>query len=322
MANLTAISEMVAHTIDSRTKKIADNISNSNILFKQMASHGGSKTYSGGIEIIEEFSYQENKQVQAYRGNELLNTGSNDTMGGAKFQPKYYAVPVVMTGEERLTNSGPEALIDLVASRTRIAEQSLKNKQVRDAYSDGTAEGGRVLTGLAAALSLSPTTGVYGGVSRVDVPVWRNQAFNATASGGTATNKDNILSYFGAMWSKVANGVNTPDLIMVDGNYWRFFQDALNVNARFVTPELGRAGFMTLKYMDADVAMEHSDSGISVNTALFLNTEYFRLRAHADRNYVSLGKRSAVNQDADVQYLVWAGNLTCRGLKYQGIIQN
>lgn len=316
MANLTAVSEMVAHTLDSRTKKIADNISNSNVFFAQMAKRG-TKTYSGGPEILEEFSYAENKQVQRIRGAELLNTGSNEVIGAAKFQPKNYVVPVVMTGEEILANSGPEALISLVASRTSVAETSLRNVQVRDAYGDGTTDNGKGLTGLQAILSTSPQTGIYGGVNRGDLPVWRNKVLT-----GTPITSANILSKFSAMWQQVAVGANTPDLIMVDGNYWTAFQDALNANRQFVSPELGKAGFMVLKYLDADVAVEHSDSGIPANTAMFVNTEFLRLRPHAGRNYVSLGKRTATNQDAEVEFLAWTGNLTCRGLKYQGIIQN
>jgi hypothetical protein len=52
----------------------------------------------------------------------------------------------------------------------------------------------------------------------------------------------------------------------------------------------------------------------------FLNTKYLFLRPHSARDMVPLspGKRYAINQDAEVQILAWAGNLTCSGAQFQG----
>jgi len=51
-----------------------------------------------------------------------------------------------------------------------------------------------------------------------------------------------------------------------------------------------------------------------------LNTKYLFYRPHAQRDMVALspGKRYSVNQDAEVQILAWAGNLTASGLQFQG----
>ena len=51
-----------------------------------------------------------------------------------------------------------------------------------------------------------------------------------------------------------------------------------------------------------------------------LNTKYLKYRPHKDRNMVSLNpnKRYSVNQDAEVQIIAWAGNLTSSGLQFQG----
>ena len=52
----------------------------------------------------------------------------------------------------------------------------------------------------------------------------------------------------------------------------------------------------------------------------FLNTKYFRLRPHQDRNMVPLSPATAyaINQDAEVQILAFAGALTCSGAAFQG----
>ena len=65
-------------------------------------------------------------------------------------------------------------------------------------------------------------------------------------------------------------------------------------------------------------------TGTPAGTAYFLNTKYLHYRPHADRNMVSLSpnKRYSTNQDAEVQILGWAGNLTCSGRQYQGIFDS
>jgi hypothetical protein len=52
----------------------------------------------------------------------------------------------------------------------------------------------------------------------------------------------------------------------------------------------------------------------------FLNTKYLFYRPHSQRNMVPLApnKRYAINQDAEVQIIGWAGNLTSSGSQFQG----
>jgi len=82
---------------------------------------------------------------------------------------------------------------------------------------------------------------------------------------------------------------------------------------------------MTLKFMDSDVILDGgiyngTGSGCPEGTAFFLNTDYLHWRPYAGRNMVPLNpnRRYAVNQDAEVQILAWAGNLTTSGRHFQG----
>lgn len=73
--------------------------------------------------------------------------------------------------------------------------------------------------------------------------------------------------------------------------------------------------------MNADVVLDGGIGGKATATNMyFLNTDYLMLRPHKDRNMrpLSPGKRSSINQDAEVQILAWAGNLTCSGAQFQG----
>jgi orotate phosphoribosyltransferase-like protein len=107
----------------------------------------------------------------------------------------------------------------------------------------------------------------------------------------------------------------------MDNAYWAFFVASLQAQQRFSSAEAATRGFMALKYMDADVVLDGGiGGGMPVKTMYMLNTKYIFYRPHKDRNMVSLNpsKRYSVNQDAEVQILAWAGNLTMSGRQFQG----
>lgn len=64
----TAISDILATTIESRTKKIADNVTNNNALLMKLKQKGRIKTFSGGHKILQELSFAENSNQGWYSG--------------------------------------------------------------------------------------------------------------------------------------------------------------------------------------------------------------------------------------------------------------
>jgi len=83
---------------------------------------------------------------------------------------------------------------------------------------------------------------------------------------------------------------------------------------------------MSVKFMDADVVLDggiyngSNGTGAPTGTAYFLNSKYLHYRPHKDRNMVPLSpnRRYATNQDAEVQIIGWAGNMTCSGRQFHG----
>jgi hypothetical protein len=108
---------------------------------------------------------------------------------------------------------------------------------------------------------------------------------------------------------------------VVDTIMWNNYVIELQAQQRFTDPKTASFGFPTIKFMDADVVLDGGIGGFCPSkTAFFLNTKYLFLRPHSRRNMVPLSpnKRYAINQDAEVQILAWAGNLACSGAQFQG----
>jgi len=310
------ISDILATTIESRTKQIADNVTANNAILMKLEGKGKIKTFSGGSKIMQELSFAENTNGGWYSGYDILPVGVSDVISAAEYNIKQAAVPVVISGLEMLQNAGREKMIDLLDARLSVAESTLANLISGGLYSDGTGAGGKEIDGLDAAIPLNPATGTYGGINRVDWTFWRNQFVDAAAADPTT-----IQGLFNDLWVQQVRGSERPDLIMVDNIVWSTYTESLQAQQRFTSPETGNLGFPTLKYMDADVCLDGGIGGFCpAGTAFFLNTDYLHYRPHSNRNMVPLSpnRRYATNQDAEVQILAWAGNLTCSGAQFQG----
>jgi hypothetical protein len=313
------VTDIVATTLESRSGKIADNVSKNNALLAQLKKKGKIRTFSGGRLIYEEISFAENGNAGWYSGYDTLSVGAQDVISAAEFSIKQLAVPVVISGLEMLQNSGKEGVIDLLESRLAVAEATMANYISDGLYGDGTGSGSKEITGLDAAVPVDPTTGTYGGINRATATnvFWRS-ILNDT---GTAPVTTTFQAEMNETWAQLVRGANRPDLIIMDGANWAVYLATLQSIQRFTDASSANLGFPTVKYMDADVVLDGGIGGFATSaTAYFLNTNYLHFRPHKDRNMVPLspGKRSSVNQDAEVQILGWAGNLTCSGAKFQG----
>jgi hypothetical protein len=316
----TSVSDIIATTIQSRTRKIADNVTDNNALLKRLKMKGKQKPFSGGYQIMQELSFAENSNAGWYSGYDILPTGISDVISAATFNIKQCAVPVVISGLEMLQNAGKERMIDLMESRLSVAESTMANLISQGLYSDGTANGGKQIDGLNAAVPVAPTTGTYGSISRDDWTFWRSQISNQ--SGVTSST---IQGFWNTLWASCLRGSDSTDLIMCDNATWSLYVASLQAQQRFASPEVGDLGFASLKFMGADVIVDGGIGGqCPTGTAFFLNTDYIHFRPHSARNMVPLSpnRRYATNQDAEVQILAWAGNLTMSGSQFQGRFDN
>ena len=208
-------------------------------------------------------------------------------------------------------------MIDLLSARIDVAESTMKNLICGGLYSDGTANGGKSIVGLDAAIpdvATGSQADTYGGISRATWSFWRTQ-YDSTVTNAT------IQSRMNAMWANLQRGMDRPDLIMVDNLFWAAYVASLQAQQRFTSAESATLGFPSVKFMDADVVLDGGIGGFCPSgTAFMLNTNYLHYRPHSARNFVSLSpnKRYSINQDAEVQILAWAGALTCSGAQFQG----
>lgn len=311
------VTDIVATTIEKRSRKIQDNVTENNAVLTYIKDKGNVRTFSGGTVIYEELSFAENANTGWYSGYDLLPVAAQDVISAAQFDIKQAAVPVVISGLDELRNSGPEQMIDLMEARMKVAESSMANLLAAGIYSDGTGAGGKQIVGLDAMVPITNTSGTYGGIDRATWTFWQSK----TTTAGSALTVSTVQAAMNTMWASLVRGMDRPNLIVMDNTFWGLFVGSLQPQQRFTDPSKANLGFPSIKFMDADVVLDGGIGGNATSkTCYFLNTKFMHFRPHAKRNMVPLSpnRRYAINQDAEVQILAWAGNMTCSGAQYMG----
>jgi hypothetical protein len=326
-ANST-VTDIIATTIQSRSGELADNVTQNQPILQRLKQRGNVRPFSGGNVILEEIMYNDSStnNTNSYSGYEVLNIAPNSPISAAQFAITQYASAVTMSGLEMLQNSGKEQIIDLIEGRIRVAEAQLMNRIDTDLYTDGTGNGGKNITGLAAAVPDAPTSGTYGGIDRATWSVWQSVAYSGVTNGGAAVSASNIQQYMTSLAIQLVRGNDKSDLIVADNTYYSLFVNSMQAIQRVTSSTDATGGFASLKFAgggtSADVVLGGGIGGHATAAHMwFLNTKYLHFRPHKDRNFVPIGgERQAVNQDAIVKLIGWAGNLTCSGSQFQGVL--
>lgn len=306
---------LLTTTLESRTGKLADNVSDNNALLKRLKERGNIRPVSGGTKIVEELEYGESDSIW-YTGYDKIDFTNPQLFSAAEFDLKLLAAPVGISGEELLKNAGKERVIDLLEAKIKNAEKTLMNQMSVAIYSDGTGSGGKQLTGLQALVSDAPTTGTVGGIDRATNEFWRNQAKTS------AVTAENIYAAMNEVYMACSRGSDRPDIIVADDELYATYEASLVPQQRFTNAKLAEAGFTNLKFKGADVIYDGGIGGACpAGHMYFLNTEYLRLRPHKERNFKLIGgERMAINQDAIYKIIGWAGNLTMSNAQLQGVL--
>lgn len=316
--------QLLASTLSNYTSEIADAVANSTWVLSVLKQKGNWMEVDGGVDIVENLEYAENSSFMYYSGNEILNLQVNEVFDFARFSWKQAAVSVQMSGLEEVQNSGKAQIFNLATKKIKNARTTMENNIAVGVYSDGTGTGGKQITGLQAAVPDDPTTGTYGGINRATWTFWRSSRYRGVTDGGAAVSSSNIRNYMSRLYNPLTRMKETPSMIIADNNYYTLYEESLmgiqNLYVKDAEPVDG--GLPVLRYKGSKVYCDGGMGGACpANHMYFLNPDYLYFKVSPKRNFEVIGgKRSAINQDATVQIVAMAGNLTCSNAKMHGVL--
>ena len=318
MAN-TNYDNIFTSTLEARMRKLADNVSDNNAVLNRLRSKDNIRPISGGSKILEELEYGEGDMFW-YNGYDSISYTPKQLFTAAEYALKLCAVPVAVSGEDLLKNSGPERILDLFDRKIENAAKTMKNQMSTAIYGDGTASSGKAIGGLQLLVADSPSTGTVGGINRATSgnEFWRNKSTTASE----AFTADSLNLAMRKMYQSLVRGSDKPDLIVTGDELYTLYESSLIQLQRYTDPKVADAGFQALKFKGADVICDGGQGGQCPDKHMyFLNTDYIYLRPHKDRDMKVIGgERMAVNQDAIYKIIGWAGNLTMSNAELQGVL--
>lgn len=322
------ITELVAATNPATSKKVFDSVTRNNALLNRLTAKKNVRTVNGGVPIRENIAFAENGNATFYSGAEAWQLAQQNVITAAEFGIAEAVSPIVILGQEKAANRGASQILELLANKMMVAEATLKNLIATSLHSDGTASGGRELTGLQSAVTTSPSSGTYGSIDRsvATNAFWRNQAFGGVTNGTGVVSSANIQAYMNALWFACTRGADYPDLILADNNFYNAYMQSMQSMQRFPMQDakMADSGFQSLKYQQADVVLDGGIGGaMPSNRMYFLNTDYIFFRPLAGYEFkVDSDARRPINQDAEAYAIFFKGNLTCGGAQFNGVLTN
>jgi len=320
MAANSSFTDIVATTFQGYSGVLADNVTRNNPVLKQIEKKSNAYVATGRT-IVQELEYEENANIMWYSGAEPLKIEQGETFSAAEFAYKQLYGAVVITGLEEIQNSGREAVHNLLRSRIKNLDKSLRNTMATAIFANGTGSSGKEIGGAQLLVADVPTNTVGGIAGTVtnnrSETWWKNQVYDFSDAAVSASSST-IQHAMNTLWLSTIRGTDAPDMAVADSTYYMHYWESLTPNQRFTDDKQAGAGFTSLVYQ-GKVPIIY-DTACPSTHMYFFNTDFLFMRPAKGRAYKPLPDKASVNQDAMVMPIVWGGNMTINNRARQGVI--
>jgi hypothetical protein len=310
---------LLSTTMANYRDTFSDNISKSFALMYWLTSGGRKRSEDGGEAIIVQLMYGKNTTVKSYDGYEVLDTTPQEGMTAARFPWKQVAGSVSISRKEERQNSGESRIINLLESKVKQAEISVRDKLNEMWFSDGTGNDSKDMFGLALLVENGAAWGSVAGIDRSDAlnAWWRNQ-YSATAVQFTAA-YSTAVGLMRTMYNNCSRGNEHPDLIITAQTPYEGYESGLLTLERFEDKDIADVGFQNLKFKGCVMVY---DEQCTANHMYFLNSDYLEYVVDSQTDMITTPFVRPENQDAKVSQILIMGNLVSSNCARQGVLTN
>ena len=295
-----------------------DNINDDYWLFNQMSKGDGFMARSGGDYIAVPLEYQLNGTVASYSDTDTISTTRYDVFDRAEAQWKEYAGTVTISDLEKDRNAGEGQVFPLLPAKLENLRMSMRSTLNADMYGAGTSNGSKVITGLQALVSSTPTTGTVQGINRANYSFWRNQQ---TAGTKTTSAFDNLRASMRSVYNLCSNGVGDahPSCAVTDRTVFEGFEGLLLANERFSSKDEGDGGFKNevLKFKGCKLSY---DNDCTASALYFLNPKFIKLVYKKGAWFKMRPAVNPANQTIDVLLIRTMCNLVVTNPRRLGVV--
>ena len=314
------IKDLLASTVEKTMDSgvVQDAIYDAHPLLGRLKGAGQLKVVDGGERMRIAIEYAKNTAGDSYDDLEAINVTRQQTTTSAFYNWKQYAYSVVISGKEMRINKGSKTkLFGLLEQRMNSAAMSLADRMATDLYLDGTGNGSKNITGLAAAIETTTGTTAYAGVPTSNT-AWANKV-QATAGAAAV----NLVPYLRSIWNQCSQGSegfnSHPNLVVTTRSVYETYESTMAPAVRYEDTDKANTGFKTLTFKgEPFIWSDFCTSG----TAFVLNLNHLFMYVHSDANFSksSEGLQKPINQDSLVTQIFFMGNMLANNRRKLGKI--
>jgi len=284
---------------------LMDQVHNHSPLWKWLRGKKRLRILTGGERISVPVMYEDSGNFQRYAGLEQLDVTGYEGVTRAFYPWVQAATAVVLSGLDQRSNRGESQVRDIAKDKVFQAESALADNLATDAYSDGTANGSKQITGLSAMCATTNTSGTYASINFGNNDKWRNQVI--TGVGNAAANLLPNLRTLYNDCTEVAGVIGKPDGIFTEQASAEALESIVQPAIRYAP---GGSGEMSIApaFRGAEINWE---AKCTSGMLYLLNSNHLFNFVHKDAN-LSMnpeGFQRPINQDALVAQLLYQGNM-------------
>lgn len=265
--------------------------------------------------------YKTDDSEHSYQGMETRVLVENDAVTMVPVNWKYYDAPIVVPESLIKVENTGKTTFKALTQKQDNALLSVRKQLNRDLYLDGSGNNSKRVTGLAAAIPQTNTSGTYLGINRATAgnEWWRSQVKDSNAASYTAATTATTIyddaRYLRTICGRLDVGNSRyPDAAFCTENYLHYMDNViLKTGNRFVNQPMRDMGYKTVEFFGVtlieDQACPTDDAGTGDEQAYYINSEFVELAYAPAMNFSQTDLQLAPNQHGLSAFIEWAGEL-------------
>ncbi len=235
----TQLDSFFSSTIKNYKSQIKENF----VKYRPAVQHfmeGAGVRDEGGYLVSLPVTYGYNNTTTFFDGMDRIDTTIQETALVAQYYWRNVYSAVAIAETDALANSGKARIFDLMMTRIKQSEKSIRDVVNQEFYGDGTNFSGKTFTGIGAAVTTTPTSdptaGPVGGIPVSGNTWWQNTATSLgswAANGVNGTATDGIFTTYNTCTD---GGEVYPTIILTDQTTYGYYNQSLVKQERIVMP--------------------------------------------------------------------------------------
>jgi hypothetical protein len=306
------VSELQAMTDDYiENRQPLDVYFKSNVLLYKLLSRGD--TYSGGKRIQSNLEYGKSNSG-SYGPTSELPINKTEILTAAYFTYAAYYATLTADMEDDIINSGPEQIVDIVLTKLKNAEKTLRDTMASAIFGSRAA-------GILADPKSKPFLGLedlfnqsddfaYGEIKPTDlVREDGSSMWKAAQITDAKTMSFKFMQELRREASIDTTREGKPDLYLTTETLQDAYERSQQVQVRYSDKNLLNAGFDNVLFKGAAVVADNKQEEGYIDA---FNMRYLKIKTHSKRNFTKPVWQSPIRQpDTMTANIRWAGQFIC-----------